>query len=134
MRTIDPAPGHFKQLLKEVPLDQPIIMINLLKFRAQANYPEASGHTPCSGKEAYQRYETASSEKIKAAGGSILSMGAVLGTVIAPDTEGWDTALLVRWPSFQTFIDVIMDSEYQKGTIHRTSALEDARLIMMENK
>ena len=34
----------------------PIEMINLLRFRAWAEYPEGSDFPPCSGREVYTRY------------------------------------------------------------------------------
>lgn len=132
MKTIDPKPGRIKKLMQTVAMDKPIVMLNMLKFREQANYPEGSGHSPCSGAEAYQRYSDNAIPTIKAAAGDVLWQGRAMGTVIAPEDEDWDQVLLVQWPSFQTFINVVLDPEYQKGTVHRTSALEDARLVMLE--
>jgi hypothetical protein len=33
-----------------------IVMINLLRYRDRADYPQGSDARPCSGREAYQRY------------------------------------------------------------------------------
>jgi len=134
MKTIDPQPGKLKELIETVALDKPILMLNLLKFSEHANYSEQSGHTICSGIEAYQRYSDLAFPKIKAAGGRMFWQSAALASVIAPATEEWDKAFLISWPSFQVFLDVIMSETYQATTPHRTAALSDSRLIMLENK
>jgi len=134
MRSIDPSPGKIKNLINIVPLDKPILMLNLLCFNEKAAYPENNDYPACSGIEAYQIYSDMAFPKIKAVGGSMFWQSQVMASVIAPDDEEWDKAFLVNWPSFQTFLDVIMSPDYQQGTVHRTAALKDARLIMLENK
>jgi uncharacterized protein (DUF1330 family) len=134
MHSIDPAPGKIKTITNEVPLDAPILMLNLLRFNELANYPEDSDNSACSGLEAYQIYSNSAFPKIKAVGGSMFWQSQVLTSVIAPDDEEWDKAFLISWPSFQSFLDVVMSPDYQKITVHRTAALKDSRLIMLENK
>ena len=43
------------EALAKLPDDEPVVMLNLLRFRARAEYPEGSGHAPCTGREAYRR-------------------------------------------------------------------------------
>lgn len=38
---------------KSIPADVPVAMLNLLKFKTQATYPEGSAHTNISGEQAY---------------------------------------------------------------------------------
>ncbi|KAJ8111884.1 hypothetical protein OPT61_g5628 [Boeremia exigua] len=35
------------------PEDKPVIMLNMFRFHDQAQYPEGSKHSPCSGQEAF---------------------------------------------------------------------------------
>ena len=133
MYTIDPAPGQFKAAMNHVPMDTPIMMLNMLRFREQALYTSDVQVEPCSGREAYQRYSDASFEKIKATGASINFRSKSLFSMIAPEDETWDEIFIVKWPKFKDFLDVILSEEYQKGTYHRTAALLDSRLIMLES-
>jgi len=57
MGSIDITPAALEAAAATVALDQPIVMINLVHFRAGAHYERATNLPPCSGKEAYlQRY------------------------------------------------------------------------------
>jgi len=61
--SIDPTADQVRAFRDAGP-DGPVVMLNLLKFRDQANYPAASPHAPCSGAEAYRRYQTAFVEAV----------------------------------------------------------------------
>ena len=61
--SIDPTADQVRALRDAGP-DGPVVMLNLLKFREQANYPAGSPHAPCSGAEAYRRYQTAFVEAV----------------------------------------------------------------------
>jgi uncharacterized protein (DUF1330 family) len=110
---------------------EPVVMINLLRFRAQADYGHRSDEfAPCSGREAYfERYASVSSPLVMADGAKIHWMGEVLGNVIAPPGENWDDILLVEYPSFDVLLKLFANPEYLAVVIHRTAALEDSRLI-----
>lgn len=127
MKTINPEPKTFSKLFASLPKDQPVVMLNLLKFRELANYE--NGEAPCSGREAYKKYSEQAIGHIKNMGGSLLWMGDAKMSVIAPTEEEWDEVLLVRYPSVEHFIQMVTNPEYQQLTQHRTAALEDSRLI-----
>ena len=55
-----------------------------------------------------------------------------LAGVIAPEGETWHSVLLVRYPSKQAFASMLADPEYSEATRHRTAALEEARLVAMQ--
>ncbi len=134
MKTIDPTPGKIKELMQTANDNSPIVMVNLLKFRDQAEYPEGSGHSPCSGEQAYQRYSEVAFEKIKQAGGNVSFLAASVGTLIGPEDENWDKVILVKYPSFKAFVAMIMADEYQAASVHRTASMDDARLILTEEQ
>jgi len=49
-------------------------MLNLLKFRAKADYPEGQAGGDVSGQEAYARYAAIAQQKITGVGGRALWM------------------------------------------------------------
>ena len=109
--------------------DRPIVMINLLRYREHAAYPEGSGAEPCSGREAYRRYGQASIGLIIAVGGQVIWQGSPKAVLIGAPGEEWHKALLVRYPSKRAFLDMVSSADYQAIAVHRTAALEDSRLI-----
>jgi uncharacterized protein (DUF1330 family) len=128
-RSVDPDRQQLSRVLKEIPQDTPIVMLNLLRFRDQAVYPDGHGAEPCTGAEAYHRYSQTAIRKITEVGGQPIWAGNVQGSVIAPPGEEWDEVLLVEYPSIGAFMDMIRQPDYQEAAVHRTAALEDARLI-----
>lgn len=115
-------------------VDGPIVMINLLRYREQADYPpdapEGLDTSPCSGREAYQqRYGAVAQQTIAEVGGRLLWAGGVEASVIAAPGEVWDDAVLVEYPSRDAFVKMISMPRYQACAPHRTAALADSRLI-----
>jgi uncharacterized protein (DUF1330 family) len=111
--------------------DEPLVMLNQLRFRPRASYPEGSAHAPCSGREAYARYGAEAVKHVAKVGGKPIWMGAADLTVIGPSDEAWDEVLLVEYPSRKAFIAMASDPEYLACTVHRTAALADSRLIAL---
>ena len=109
--------------------DKPIVMINLLRYRERAAYPEGSGAETCSGREAYGRYGQVSIRLITAVGGQVIWQGSPKAVLIGAPGETWHKALLVRYPSKRAFLEMVSSPEYQAIAVHRTAALEDSRLI-----
>jgi uncharacterized protein (DUF1330 family) len=117
--------------LAELGDDEPVIMLNMLRFRATASYPAGSGHAPCTGREAYARYGAAVMKHLQAAGGRPIFRAAAQLTLIGPAAEAWDEVLLVQYPSRAAFLRMISDPDYLAASVHRSAALEDSRLIAM---
>jgi len=127
LKTINPDQAKLPEILAKIPKGKPIIMINLLKFRDKAQYPD--GSISCSGREAYQAYARIASKTVAEIGGEMFWRGPVHGCLIAPEGETWDEALLIKYPSIEAFKKMVAMQEYQQGAVHRTAALEDSRLI-----
>lgn len=132
MGHVEPNPQRLQAFVGEGDPDAPIVMINLLRYREEAAYPGGFDAEPCSGREAYQRYGAEAVKRVAAVGGRMLWMGAARFTVIGPDDERWDDAVLVEYPSKKAFLEMAMNREYQAIAVHRTAALEDSRLICTE--
>lgn len=131
--TIDPTRASLAQL-QALPQDAPVVMLNLLRYREQAVYPEAAQVPPCSGREAYQRYGRVAQQQVAAVGGELLWLGAVQAQLIAPSDEQWDEVMLVRYPSVTAFLQMLSEPDYQAATVHRTAALANSRLIATQQK
>lgn len=124
---INPDRAHFG-LFKDLPRDQPVHMLNLVRLRDQARYEDGRTAT---GTEAYAAYGRESGPIFRRLGGSILWSGRPELVLIGPEAERWDIAFVAAYPSGQAFIDMIRDAEYQRAAQHRTAAVADSRLIRM---
>jgi uncharacterized protein (DUF1330 family) len=126
---IEPSPERFQRFLASADDGSPVVMINLLRYRERATYPDGFEAEPCSGREAYQRYGAVAASKVASVGGRMLWMGAVRASVIAPDGEEWDDAILVEYPSRAAFLRMVAMPDYRASAVHRSAALADSRLI-----
>jgi uncharacterized protein (DUF1330 family) len=117
--------------LARLPDAGPVVMLNMLRFRTQAEYPAGSGHAPCSGREAYRRYAKEAGPHFESLGGRLVWLGQVERVLIGPEQEPWDEVFLAQYPSRRAFVQMVSDRGYLATTIHRTAALADSRLIAM---
>lgn len=116
--------------LKLMPANGPFVMVNLLRYRAQADYANGSGMAPCTGREAYYRhYAEPVFHIIRRLGGEVFWFGHVQVPVYAPKDEHWDDVLLVRYPAFSAVIALLNDPGYQACVVHRVASLEDTRVL-----
>ncbi|MHC1481326.1 DUF1330 domain-containing protein [Frateuria aurantia] len=113
-------------------LQGPVVMLNLLRFRAWADYsdyPELAPEQPVSGAEAFDRYIRHTLPLLRESGGELLWLGAGGQLLIGPDDERWDLAMLVRQASVNSFLAFAEHAVYLAGMGHRVAAIEDARLL-----
>jgi uncharacterized protein (DUF1330 family) len=113
-------------------VDGPVTMLNLLRFRDEADYssfPDLAPDAPISGREAYQRYAEHTRSFLAAVGGEVQFLGAGGLNLIGPAEERWDLVMLVRQESVQSFLAMAQNPEYLAGIGHRSAALEDSRLL-----
>ena len=109
-----------------------VVMLNLLRFRAIADYaatPSLKPDAPISGEEAYGLYMEHTLPHLKASGGGLLFYGRGGDFLIGPSEERWDAVMLVRQSSLQSFLEFASNQGYLSGMGHRTAALEDSRLL-----
>lgn len=112
-----------------------VVMLNLLRFRAVADYaahPELAPASPISGSEAFGRYIAHTLPHLRASGGDILFLGQGGPFLIGPESERWDMAMLVRQSSVAAFLAFAENETYLAGIGHRVAAIEDARLLPLE--
>jgi len=127
---IDPSPSNF-QAFKDLPRDEPIHMLNLLRYRELAEYPEGHVHhgNGWSGRRAYAEYGETSGPIFRRVGGAIVWRGAFQTMVTGPDAMLWDDGFVAQYPNSAAFFEMIKDPDYQKAVVNRTAALVDSRLI-----
>jgi uncharacterized protein (DUF1330 family) len=124
--TIDPTRAQLERLAALDP-SQPLVMVNLLRFKQQADGIDAADGI--SGAEAYGRYAAGVSGHLARVGGEVLLGLAAAESVIGPQDGEWDLVLAVRYPSPAAFLAMVTDAEYLRVHEHRAAALEDSRLI-----
>lgn len=127
---IDPSRENW-QVFKDLPRDTPIHMLNLLKFRDLADYPE--GHPNhgkgLTGREAYEIYKKGF-QRVVAGDGAAMVWQAPLECVVTGPAEEWDEAFVMGYPNSIAFMAMVRNEEYIRDIVpHRTAALADSRLI-----
>ncbi|MBA85254.1 DUF1330 domain-containing protein [Thalassobius sp. S69A] len=106
----------------------PIHMLNLIRLRAQAEYPDGRQAT---GAQAYADYGKGSQKVLERLGGRIVWRGAMEQMVIGPQEIEWDLCFIAQYPSAETFAAMIRDPDYRAAMVHRQAGVADSRLIRM---
>ncbi len=132
MATVEASSDQLRALNALDEEQGPVLMLNLLRYRQQAQYPADSDETPCTGQAAYERYGVQVLPMIDRAGGKLCLSAKAMATVIAPEEECWDDMVVVRYPSVAAFKSMIFSDEYQAISIHRNAALADSRLVVTQ--
>ncbi len=125
---IDPARAQFNAF-KGLDRDQPVEMLNLVRFREIADYPDGHANSGMTGAEAYAEYGKHSAPIFHRVGGTIQWRGTFECTLIGPVDEIWDACFIARYPSAHAFLAMVSDPDYQKAVIHRQAAVATSRLI-----
>ena len=122
MSAIRPNKDQFVELM-EAPDEGPVTMLILLKFKSDADGDGASG----AGE--YAKYGEAAVQMVEARGGKVLWMGRADQILIGDTEQGWDSVVLVEYPSRKAFIDMVTTPRYESAHEHRESGLERTVLI-----
>ncbi len=113
-------------------LSGPVVMLNLLRFRAVADYSQTPALAPAkalTGRDAFDLYVAHTRPLLQASGGAIDFLGDGGPWLIGPADERWDCAMLIRQASVAAFMAFAGDRTYLAGLGHRTAAIEDSRLL-----
>ncbi|MBY0274824.1 DUF1330 domain-containing protein [Candidatus Binatia bacterium] len=103
--------------------DGPIVMVNLLKFRERAQYPD--GRDPdISGRAAYERYGRLFVPLLHGIGGRVIYSGAVNSLSLGVVETLWDEVALAEYPSRTVFWQLTATPEYAEIAVHRQAGLE----------
>jgi uncharacterized protein (DUF1330 family) len=115
--SLEPTPEQFATLAAR-PADAPVVMINLLQFRADE------------GRQSYVRYAHEVAPHLERVGGLVRYAGTAPTVVIGEGEEpSWDAIIVVEYPSPAAFIDMVTNEEYLKIHQFRAAGLDRGDLI-----
>lgn len=117
-----PAAEQLADLRRPGP-DGPIVMVNLLRFRALAAYPDGRD-AGLSGRDAYQRYGAAFAPLLHAIGGRVVYVGDARSLLVGEAEVLWDQVALAEYPSRAAFARLMSTPEYRAIAVHREAGLE----------
>ncbi len=110
------------QKMMQQPDDNPVVMLNLLKFKTETVNGE-------SGKAVYQQYMKQAAPLLAKVGGRLVWKGTVENYIVAGESDRWDQVLLVEYPSRAAFLALVNMPAFQAIQALRSEALEDTVLI-----
>ena len=102
--------------------DEPIFMVNLLKFKDKAEYKDGR-QTDLTGQEAYQIYAKEVQGHLQKVGGKLIFSGVVSRLMLGEVEELWDWVAIAEYPSRKAMRSMIMDKDYRKSEEHRNAGL-----------
>ena len=115
--SLEPTPEQFEALAAR-PADAPVVMINLLQFRAEG------------GRENYLRYTQEVAPHLQRVGGAVRYVGGAPSVVIGDgEKPWWDAIIVVEYPSPAAFLDMVSNEEYLKVHEYRAAGLDRGDLI-----
>ena len=103
--------------------DKPIFMVNLLKFKKLAQYPDKR-ETNLTGQEAYAIYGKEVVEHLAKVGGKPIFGGNVERLMLGEVEDLWDQVAIAMYPSRKAMLEMISDSDYIESAQHRVAGLE----------
>lgn len=112
------------ELLKALPDEGPVTMLNLMRFRERSLDGNGSGW------DAYLRYSALAIKLIKARYGTIVWTGDAQAVALGvPEAHRWDYIALVRYPSRAAFVDMMTSAEYARANVERENGCADHAII-----
>jgi uncharacterized protein (DUF1330 family) len=115
-------PGPQAMAFFGAPEDGPFVMVNLLRFKDRADYPD-DPNCDLSGAQAYALYGAGVSKLIEALGGRIRFNGKVTGLLIGEVEDLWDMVALAEYPSLAAFRTMTQSPEMHAIEHHRIAGL-----------
>ncbi|GAB5486925.1 MAG: DUF1330 domain-containing protein [Parasphingorhabdus sp.] len=129
---IDANPKALGEMFK-LPMDEEIHMLNMIKLKENAEYPDDSEFAKkgWTGAEAYAEYRRHAGPIVARLGGNTHYTGIPQLSLIGPKDEQWDSIFIIYYPDVTVLQALFEDPEYQKHAFHRKAGVADSRLIRM---
>ena len=119
-----PTPEQLQALFAG-PADTPVVMVNLLRFKPQADAPDAG----LTGEAAYHRYVAEMIPFIEQKGARVIWSGRIDSQVVGSGADGFHMIALVEYPSRQAFVAIATDPFVAEIGVHRSAGLEGQWLL-----
>ena len=103
--------------------DEPIYMVNLLRFKDKAEYPDKR-ETDLSGREAYAIYSEEVVHHLAKVGATAIFGADVKRLMLGEVEELWDSVAIATYPNRKAMLDMISDPDYIKSAQHRVAGLK----------
>lgn len=126
LNALDPTPEQIKAFLSHKKADEPVYMLNLLKFKDKATYKDGED---VSGQEAYARYAKAFGDMARGSGSETIFGGNANVFMIGQGEGEWDAVAIVKYPSARQMFETVSSEAYRKIHKHRRAGLEGQLLI-----
>ncbi len=96
-----PEPAQIQELMSD-PADTPVVMVNLLSFKEQAD----GGNEGMSGADSYRLYGEKMKKFVESKGGRFIWSGRVDSMVIGESDANFQVIALVEYPSRKAFLEI----------------------------
>ena len=103
--------------------DKPIYMVNLLKFKEKASYPDKR-ETNLTGEEAYAIYAEEVAGHLAKVGGKPVFGGEIERLMLGEVEDLWDKVAIAMYPSRKAMFQMINDPDYIISAQQRVAGLE----------
>jgi len=123
MRTTEPT---IPQLAAFAEANQasPFTMVNLITFRAEAEYEAKENMPKLSGRAAYDKYLQVVLTKITALGGKLVYRQKRQQLFVGDIDQDCDEIIIVSYPSRAAYLTMFNCADYQEAIKHRKAGLE----------
>lgn len=102
--------------------DGPIYMVNLLKFKERAEYPDGRASN-LAGEQAYAIYAEGVAELLTQHGGSLTFAADVERLMLGEVEELWDKVAIAMYPSRAAMLATMGSPRMQEIGVHRAAGL-----------
>ena len=109
MSSLLPSPEAVQKFMNNADKG-PVVMLNLLKFKADG------------GEEAYGKYADGVGKIVASYGGKVIYVGRAAELMVG--SEEWDAVALVQYPTRKALMDMFNSPEYQAIHHYRDEGLE----------
>jgi uncharacterized protein (DUF1330 family) len=132
MATVECTAAALEAASKTVGEVEPVYMINMVRYREQADYEGGSDLPACSGREAYfKRYAPAFNKVAQGEDYGVFWVGNVRDVLVGTEEEHWDDIVIVRYSSFAALRRILESPAYEREAApHRRAALADWRFVL----
>lgn len=119
-----PEPEQFQELMQG-PQETPVVMVNLLSFKKEADGDKAG----MSGEESYRLYGENMRKYVESKGGRFIWMGQVDSMVIGESDADFQVIALVEYPSRKAFVEIASSAHVAEIGQDRLAGLAGQWLI-----